>query len=253
MDPSDILDQALALYEQVFFSDLSTSVFGQNLEWLELTPPIEIYMQDGHHRGSSGKAACLASYLVCNSIFNSIMKIAGNTNYYDIRKECEGSLCYDFSNMEKFLNLQSVREPLGVGDIEFVSCSPKVHEAMLTDWMRDLEVGIPALLEDGIKLLVYAGEYDLICNWLGNSRWVHAMEWSGQQAFVSSSEKPFTVNGKKAGELKSHGPLSFLKVHDAGHMVPMDQPLASLEMLRRWMNGNIADAASESEGLAVDM
>ncbi|XP_020600228.1 serine carboxypeptidase-like [Phalaenopsis equestris] len=203
--------------------------------------------------GSSGKASCMASYMVCNTIFNSIMKIAGNTNYYDIRKECEGSLCYDFSNMEKFLNLKSVRESLGVGDIEFVSCSSKVYEAMLTDWMRNLEVGIPALLEDGIKLLVYAGEYDLICNWLGNSRWVHAMEWSGQQAFTSSPEKPFIVDGKQAGELKSHGPLSFLKVHDAGHMVPMDQPRAALEMLRRWMKGDIAEAASESEGLAADI
>lgn len=89
--------------------------------------------------------------------------------HYDIRKKCEGSLCYDFSNMEKFLNLQSVRETLGVGDIEFVSCSPTVYRAMLVDWMRNAEVGIPALLEDGIKLLVYAGEYDLICNWLGNN------------------------------------------------------------------------------------
>lgn len=35
--------------------------------------------------------------------------------------------------------------------------------------MRNLEVGIPALLEDNIQLLVYAGEHDLICNWLGNS------------------------------------------------------------------------------------
>ncbi|KAK8965744.1 Serine carboxypeptidase 3 [Platanthera guangdongensis] len=192
--------------------------------------------------GSSGKAACMASYLVCNTIFNSILNTAGNINYYDIRKQCEGSMCYDFSNMEKFLNQESVRKTLGIGDIEFVSCSPKVYEAMLTDWMRDLEVGIPALLEDGIKLLVYAGEYDLICNWLGNSRWVHAMEWSGQQAFVSSSEKPFTVDGKKAGELKSHGPLTFLKVHDAGHMVPMDQPLVSLEMLRRWMKGDLAES-----------
>jgi serine carboxypeptidase-like clade 4 len=26
--------------------------------------------------------------------------------------------------------------------------------------MKNLEVGIPALLEDGIKLLVYAGEYE---------------------------------------------------------------------------------------------
>ena len=69
--------------------------------------------------------------------------------------------------MEKFLNQNSVRDALGVGDIDFVSCSPTVYQAMLVDWMRNLEVGIPALLEDGIQMLVYAGEYDLICNWLG--------------------------------------------------------------------------------------
>jgi len=69
--------------------------------------------------------------------------------------------------LEKFLQLESVREALGVGDIAFVSCSSTVYQAMLVDWMRNLEVGIPALLEDGINMLVYAGEYDLICNWLG--------------------------------------------------------------------------------------
>lgn len=69
--------------------------------------------------------------------------------------------------MEKMLNLPSVKHALGVEDIEFVSCSTTVYQAMLIDWMRNLEVGIPSLLEDGIKLLVYAGEYDLICNWLG--------------------------------------------------------------------------------------
>ncbi|XP_073001208.1 serine carboxypeptidase-like [Typha latifolia] len=199
--------------------------------------------------GTSGTVSCLASLLVCNTIFNSIMKIAGTTNYYDIRKQCVGSLCYDFSNMEKFLNLQSVRQTLGVGDIDFVSCSPTVYQAMLTDWMRNLEVGIPALLEDGIHLLVYAGEYDLICNWLGNSRWVHSMEWSDQQEFVSSDEMPFLVDGEKAGVLKSHGPLSFLKVDNAGHMVPMDQPKAALEMLKRWTQGKLAKKNSEPEGL----
>eukprot|EP00262_Sarcandra_glabra_P005779 TRINITY_DN175_c1_g1_i1.p1 TRINITY_DN175_c1_g1~~TRINITY_DN175_c1_g1_i1.p1 ORF type:complete len:501 (+),score=82.01 TRINITY_DN175_c1_g1_i1:332-1834(+) len=196
--------------------------------------------------GSSGTTSCLASYLICNTIFNSILGIAGNTNYYDIRKQCEGSLCYDFSNMEKLLNQKSVRDSLGVGDIEFVSCSPTVYQAMLTDWMRNMEVGIPALIEDGIKLLVYAGEYDLICNWLGNSRWVHSMEWSGQEKFVGSPNVPFVVDGAEAGLLKSHGPLSFLKVHDAGHMVPMDQPKAALEMLKRWTKGKLGEAASES-------
>lgn len=92
-----------------------------------------------------------------------------NAQYYDIRKECEGPLCYDFSAVETFLNQKTVRDALGVGNIEFVSCSTEVYYAMITDWMRNLEVGIPALLEDGIKVLIYAGEYDLICNWLGET------------------------------------------------------------------------------------
>ncbi|KAF6146323.1 hypothetical protein GIB67_040768 [Kingdonia uniflora] len=101
--------------------------------------------------------------------------------YCDIRKKCEGDLYCNFSNMEKFLNQKYVRNTLGVGEIEFVSCSPTVYQAMMMDWMRNLEVGIPALLEDGVKFLIYTGEYDLICNWLGKSRWVHAMEWSGHK------------------------------------------------------------------------
>jgi serine carboxypeptidase-like clade 4 len=93
--------------------------------------------------------------------------------YYDVRKECKGQLCYDFSNLERYLNNETVLEALGVGKRKFVSCSPLVFEAMLVDWMRNLEKGIPELLEDGIKLLVYAGEYDLICNWLGElSLWL---------------------------------------------------------------------------------
>ncbi|KAK4607545.1 hypothetical protein RGQ29_001408 [Quercus rubra] len=195
--------------------------------------------------GTDGGDDCVNSYVVCNDIFNQIMNIAGGINYYDVRKKCEGDLCYDFSSMETFLNQMSVRNALGVGDREFVSCSSDVYDAMLTDWMRNLEVGIPALLEDGIKVLVYAGEYDLICNWLGNSRWVHAMEWSGQKQFGASPTVPFVVDDAEAGLLKSHGPLTFLKVHDAGHMVPMDQPKASLQMLMSWMQGKLTMTETE--------
>lgn len=203
--------------------------------------------------GTDGTTSCMASLLVCNSIFNAIMKHAGDINYYDVRKKCEGSLCYDFSNLDKFVNQKSVRDAIGVGDLEFVSCSPVVHEAMLVDWMRNLEVGIPALLEDDVKVLIYAGEYDLICNWLGNSRWVHAMEWTGQKKFGSSHEVPFVVDGSEAGLMKTHGPLSFLKVHDAGHMVPMDQPKAALEMLKKWMEGSLAKSSAVHQELVSSM
>lgn len=39
------------------------------------------------------------------------------------------------------------------------------------------------------------------------------MKWSGQEEFVASPEVPFEVDGSEAGLLKSHGPLSFLKVY----------------------------------------
>ncbi|KAJ4834644.1 Serine carboxypeptidase-like 49 [Turnera subulata] len=208
--------------------------------------------------GTDGTVSCMASYFVCNTIFSSILAVAGNINYYDVRKQCEGSLCYDFSNLEKFFSQKSVREALAVQDIDFVSCSPTVYQAMLMDWMRNLEAGIPGLINDGIKLLVYAGEYDLICNWLGNSRWVHAMEWSGQKQFVAAPEVPFQVDGSEAGVLKTYGPVAFLKVHDAGHMVPMDQPKASLEMLKRWTQGKlseatVSEAAAESDNLIAEL
>ncbi|XP_020215288.1 serine carboxypeptidase-like [Cajanus cajan] len=189
---------------------------------------------------TQGGKSCEIAFGTCVGIFNRILSIVGDINYYDIRKKCVGQLCYDFQNVEKLLNLKKVKSALGVRkDLEFVSCSSTVYDAMLQDWMRNLEVGIPTLLEDGINMLVYAGDKDFICNWLGNSRWVHAMEWSGKEAFGKSPTVKFEVDGAKAGSLNSYGPLSFLKVYDAGHMVPMDQPKVALQMLKSWMGGKL--------------
>lgn len=41
-------------------------------------------------------------------------------------------------------------------------------------------------------------------------------------------------------------PTDVQQVHNAGHMVPMDQPKAALEMLRRWTNGQLGETSSES-------
>ncbi|KAK1355959.1 hypothetical protein POM88_049215 [Heracleum sosnowskyi] len=99
---------------------------------------------------TKGNNACLHAYKACRGIYDSILDITGNINDYDIRKECKGAHCYDFSRMDTFLNLPSVKEALGV-HTDFISCSDTVKSAMSTDRMKDLEVGIPELLEDGIK------------------------------------------------------------------------------------------------------
>jgi carboxypeptidase C (cathepsin A) len=51
------------------------------------------------------------------------------------------------------------------------------------------------------------------------------------------------VNGEPAGQLRQHKNFKFLRVYDAGHMVPMNQPVAALQMLREFANSG--DLASE--------
>lgn len=44
-----------------------------------------------------------------------------------------------------------------------------------------------------------------------------------------------------------------IQVHDAGHMVPMDQPKASLEMLKRWIQGSLSERTIDSVKLVSSM
>ncbi|XP_028089202.1 serine carboxypeptidase-like [Camellia sinensis] len=72
------------------------------------------------------------------------------------------------------------------------------------------------------------------------------MQWSGQNNFTTAAAVPFVVDGALGGIMKSYGSLTFLKAFNAGHMVPMDQPKAALEMLKRWTQGTLTVAGDQS-------
>jgi len=156
-------------------------------------------------------------------------------NMYDIRQECsDPPLCYDFDEQTEFMNLATVQKALGV-NMEWEDCTQTVHLFLLGDWMNNLETQIPDMLESGIRVLVYSGMEDYICNWLGGRDWTAAMQWSGQIDFNNAPEKPWKANGQVAGSSKSADGLIFLKVLNAGHMVPMDQPANALSMLNTFL------------------
>ena len=78
---------------------------------------------------------------------------------------------------------------------------------------------IPEMLEDGVRVMIYAGDQDLICNWLGNRRWVDALQWDGAEAWAAAEDCDWAVAGSVAGGVRQVGALSFVKVYKAGHMV----------------------------------
>ncbi len=76
-------------------------------------------------------------------------------------------------------------------------------------------------------MVVYSGKEDYICNYLGGAAWTNATKWKGQDEFQKATLHDWkTEDGTVVGQAKSGGGLSFVQVEKAGHMVPMDQPLA---------------------------
>lgn len=188
--------------------------------------------------GSSYAAECILGVQFCTyTQFAPILIANPGINVYDYRKECIGELCYDFSRMEEFLNLESTRKKLGVGDRWWQACDPGVHEDMMGDWGHSFDQDLVPLLEAGVRIMIYAGDKDIICNWLGNRWWVDALEWSGRDDWLDTFDSEWMVDNEVAGWAAESGPLSFVKVSNAGHMVPMDQPKNALEMIKKFTRG----------------
>ena len=75
-------------------------------------------------------------------------------------------------------------------------------------------------------------------NWLGNQAWTEALEWPGKKDFNAAKIKDLKLDsGEKFGKVKTSGNFTFMQIYGAGHMVPMDQPEASLDFLNRWIGG----------------
>ena len=180
----------------------------------------------------------LAAMEECQLAVTTILgfPLAPRFNVYDIRKQCDyPPLCYDFSPISNFLLRTDVIESLGVKGRSWVDCNMAVHTALLGDWVTDLSSKVEYLLNNNVNVLVYSGNKDFICNWRGGEAWTSALEWRHSQEFVNATYVEWKEGNNTFGEFKAVENLAFLKVFDAGHMVPMDQPEAALAMLNRFL------------------
>merc|ERR550514_673523 len=114
-------------------------------------------------------------------------------NPYDQRKKCEKKpLCYDMSMDVAFLNDKDVQKQLGV-DMEFQSCNLILNKAFTVDFMRNFHTLLPPMLAADIDVLVYAGDQDFICNWVGNEAWTKKLSWAHTSEFNAATKKPFVL------------------------------------------------------------
>ena len=186
--------------------------------------------------GMLSSFACQAAFVYCNTALTTPYRATGK-NPYDISKPCgDNPLCYDFSHIEKFMNDPNTKKALHVDEHNptWQTCNMMINMSFHVDWMKDFAPYVADMLNDGIPALIYAGDLDFICNYMGNRAWTLNLDWDHKSEFNAAEEKDWN-NG--AGLARTANNLTFLQVYDAGHMVPSDQPEHSLTMITQFLNG----------------
>ncbi|TFK72336.1 serine carboxypeptidase [Pluteus cervinus] len=190
------------------------------------------------------KINCDAAVGYCGGVFGDPYSATGR-NPYDISRPCDGpiseTLCYPVTKyISQYLDRPEVRDFLGVDPsitANFSSCSDRVGTAFYEagDMLHPTADHVGALLERNIKVLIYVGTYDWICNWVANERWTLALQWSGHDEFSGQPLRVWNHDGKRAGRTRSAKGLTYATVEGAGHMVPYDKPAESLTLVQRWI------------------
>ena len=143
----------------------------------------------------------------------------------NLQKTCESQdLCYaEDAIIRDFLDAPETRKMLGAESPDkFSLCSSVVGRnfvSHLDKWAHHTQDYVTALLDRGVRVLIYAGTYDWQCNWIANKLWVDKLEWTGSSAYAKETWRAWYVDGEKAGEIKNVGPLTFATVLGAGHMM----------------------------------
>ncbi|ETL78107.1 hypothetical protein F442_21775 [Phytophthora nicotianae P10297] len=187
------------------------------------------------------------AFQVCQSVTQKIYEAAGNPFIYDIRQS--GNTFADLSTLlSSYFNDDAVRRALNVppgtpwtsvdGSIYGTSPSaPALVRHLLQDEMLDVPIDVFRDLLDNYKFLFYAGNMDgSLCNNLGVGRIIDRLAWTDTTKYRVAKRQPWMVDGKVAGLAKSAGNMSYVVVLNSGHLVPSDQPEASLDMMRRFVN-----------------
>ncbi|KAG1234227.1 hypothetical protein G6F68_002775 [Rhizopus microsporus] len=164
-------------------------------------------------------------------------------NVYDIRMkdepypECGLSWPYELADVTRYLRLDEVKRAIHAEkqSLGWKECTSLVSIELNGDESRSSYYLLPDILEE-IPVLLYNGEYDLVCNTLGIEYLIGNMTWNGSKGFKKGTKKEeWKVNDKLAGYVTRDRNLTYVMIKDGSHMVPYDKPTECLDMINRFI------------------
>ena len=125
-----------------------------------------------------------------------------------------------------YLNQAHVQNAIGVSlnytydaNYDIYYAFQQTGDFVYPNFIEDLEV----LLDARVRVSLYYGDADYICNWFGGKAVSLAVNYTYGTEFATAGYAPMVVDGVEYGEVRQYGNFSFMQVYESGHEVPYYQ------------------------------
>ncbi|KAF8914278.1 alpha/beta-hydrolase [Gymnopilus junonius] len=191
---------------------------------------------------------------VCQAVLRAVMKVRSRVvngkhmciNIYDIRLEDTAPACGmnwppEMPQITNFLGRPEVVKALHAEAHpgSWRECRTDVHLAFHETTSESSSSVLPRVLSK-IPVLIFAGDQDLICNYIGLENMIRSLTWNGGTGLGTVQTQSWAVNSVPAGTWVASRNLTYVKIFNGSHMAPWDVPHVTHDMMLRFMGMNFS-------------
>jgi len=154
---------------------------------------------------------------------------------------------FDLPELTKYLGRTDVKRALHAEakSESWTECAGRVGQELYNRNSPSSITILPRVLSK-VSLLIYAGDQDFICNYMGIESMIQNMEWNGGKGLGTVETKSWSVDNVPAGTWVESRNLTYAKIFNSSHMVPYDVPNVAHDMMLRFMGVNFSAIADGS-------
>ena len=155
-------------------------------------------------------------------------------NNLDLEEDESTTPCFDDTNIQNYFNRKDVQSALHVtAKSTWYVCSGVVSNRYIilpegSIWTY------PTLIKEGIRILIYSGDTDVVVPYNGNQAWIKDLKLEVEEPW--RQWRAFNDMNNVSGYIVKYKGLTFCTIKGTGHMAPMWKPKESFYMFQKFIN-----------------
>ena len=155
-------------------------------------------------------------------------------NNLDLEEDESTTPCFDDTNIQNYFNRKDVQSALHVtAKSTWYVCS-----GVVSNRYKILPEGsiwtYPTLIKEGIRILIYSGDTDVVVPYNGNQAWIKDLKLEVEEPW--RQWRAFNDMNNVSGYIVKYKGLTFCTIKGTGHMAPMWKPKESFYMFQKFIN-----------------